>query len=162
MRNLGLLFIATLILAGAAAFLMWGPRQDLATIRDWLPSRVSDSTPTKKKELPSPPVKEEPKPARVAARPKAREANGNDVVVLPPPVLPPAEPAMPFPKADQIQTGTERARLLDAFGKPSMKTTAVDREKLLETYVYLNNERNTATFVLIQNGVVVSAHTSIY
>ncbi|MBI3666803.1 MAG: hypothetical protein HY236_11380 [Acidobacteria bacterium] len=79
--------------------------------------------------------------------------------VMPPIVL---APALPFPSASEIAIGMDRAKLLAQFGKPAMKTTAVDGDRLLETFVYVHRDPNTATFVLLQNARVVSAHTTIY
>ncbi len=78
-------------------------------------------------------------------------------VKRPEPVLPP-----PFPTANDIQVGLDRTTLLTTFGPPTLKTTTMDRQRLSEAFVYLSRNRNTATFVLLREGRVVSINTSTY
>ena len=80
----------------------------------------------------------------------------------PPPVPTAAPPPRPFPDAADVQVGLDRMKLVAAFGKPSMRTTAVERDHLVETYVYTNHDRSTATYVLLRDARVVAAETSVY
>ena len=47
--------------------------------------------------------------------------------------------------------------LVRAFGKPDLKARTMQQERLIETYIYEQQDR--ATLVLIQDGSVVSART---
>ena len=64
----------------------------------------------------------------------------------------------PFPTEHNIQVGTPRARLVRAFGKPDLSARTMQQEKLIETFVYKQPDRDT--FVRIQDGSVVSAYTA--
>ena len=63
----------------------------------------------------------------------------------------------PFPTEHNIQVGTPRARLVQAFGKPDLRARTIRQEQLIETYVYEQPDR--ATFVRMKDGSVVSAYT---
>jgi hypothetical protein len=67
-----------------------------------------------------------------------------------------------FPTAAEIPSGMERNRLEAAFGPPTMRTVAVEQGVPIETFVYLRREPDTATFVLIRSGRVVSVSTTAY
>jgi hypothetical protein len=58
--------------------------------------------------------------------------------------------------------GTDRTTLLEKFGQPALKTSAVDRDGLLETYMYVHADRTKATQVLLREAKVVAAHTGSY
>ena len=73
------------------------------------------------------------------------------IILDTPPLLP------PFPTEHNVAIGTPRARLVRAFGKPDLRARTMQHERLIETYVYEQQDR--ATLVLIQDGSVVSAHT---
>jgi len=73
------------------------------------------------------------------------------IILEAPPLLP------PFPTENNVTIGTPRARLIRAFGKPDLRARTMQHERLIETYVYEQQDR--ATLVLIQDGSVVSAHT---
>ena len=171
MRNAGpLILIGLIILAGAAAYLLWSPQG--SQLGDIIMARATNKAPTSaKKPEPAPEPHKEAAKSKPAGRnsgdkgPKPGEAaEAEEKKILTAQVLPPVPPppAMPFPNAPDIPIGMERSKLLADFGKPIMRTTAVDRDRLLETYVYLHSDPNTATFVLLQNARVVSAHTTIY
>jgi len=74
-------------------------------------------------------------------------------IILEAPPLPP-----PFPTEHNVTIGTPRARLVRAFGKPDLKARTMQQERVIETYVY--EQQDQATLVLIQDGSVVSAHTA--
>ncbi|PYT30891.1 MAG: hypothetical protein DMG58_13450 [Acidobacteria bacterium] len=73
------------------------------------------------------------------------------IILEAPPLLP------PFPTENNVTIGTPRARLVRAFGKPDLRARTIQQERLIETYVYEQQDR--ATLVLIQDGSVISAHT---
>jgi hypothetical protein len=74
----------------------------------------------------------------------------------------PLPPPPPFPTADDIKVGTPRNSLEHDFGAPYLKTTAVRRDGMVETWVYVQNQRNLATFAQVSNGRVISSHTTVY
>jgi hypothetical protein len=74
-------------------------------------------------------------------------------IILEAPPLPP-----PFPTEHNVTIGTPRARLIRAFGKPDLRARTMQQERVIETYVY--EQQDQATLVLIQDGSVVSAHTA--
>jgi hypothetical protein len=73
------------------------------------------------------------------------------IILEAPPLLP------PFPTEHNVAVGTPRARLVRAFGKPDLKARTMQQERLVETYVYEQQDR--ATLILIEDGSVVSAQT---
>lgn len=73
------------------------------------------------------------------------------IILEAPPLLP------PFPTEHNVPIGTPRARLVRSFGKPDLKARTMQQERLVETYVYEQQDR--ATIILIEDGSVVSAHT---
>ncbi|SRR6266851_7005884 len=73
------------------------------------------------------------------------------IILEAPPLLP------PFPTEHNVAIGTPRARLIRAFGKPDLRARTMQQERVIETYVY--EQQDQATLVLIQDGSVVSAHT---
>jgi hypothetical protein len=73
------------------------------------------------------------------------------IVLETPPLL------APFPTEHNVAVGTPRARLIRAFGKPDLRARTMQQERLVETYVYEQQDR--ATIILIEDGSVVSAHT---
>ena len=73
------------------------------------------------------------------------------IILEAPPLLP------PFPTEHNVAAGTPRARLIRAFGKPDLKARTVQQERLIETYIY--EEQDRATLIQIEDGSVVSAHT---
>ena len=74
-------------------------------------------------------------------------------IILEAPPLPP-----PFPTEHNVTIGTPRARLVGAFGKPDLRARTMQQERVIETYVY--EQQDQATLVLIQDGSVVSARTA--
>lgn len=67
-------------------------------------------------------------------------------------------PADLFPTESDIEVGTLRANLMEAFGKPELSAHTLEQKRLMEVYVYLAG-RDNATFVLMEEGKVVSVHT---
>jgi len=83
---------------------------------------------------------------KLPANPQVQE-----IILEAPPLLP------PFPTEHNVAVGTPRARLVRAFGKPDLKARTMQQKRLIETYIYEQQDR--ATLILIQDGSVVSAQT---
>lgn len=83
---------------------------------------------------------------RLPANPQVQQ-----IILEAPPLLP------PFPTEHNVAVGTPRARIVRAFGKPDLRARTMQQERLVETYVYEQQDR--ATIILIEDGSVVSAHT---
>jgi len=166
-RNAGaLILIALLVLAGTAAYLLFRPSSDFF-------GRVFDTAGQQaqvliNKELPVSDAKAakpkgEARPARKAQKDGAPELE-LAASLHPPPEVSPVTPApvFPFPIAANVPAGLARNKLLADFGKPSMRTTSVEQDRLMETFVYLQSDRSIVTFVLLRNARVISAHTANY
>ncbi len=78
----------------------------------------------------------------------------------PPPAPKVEQPPSRFPEASEIPVGTERFRLLADFGQPAMITTSMSDNRFVETFVYFQGD--TATYVQVQDGRVISARTGSY
>jgi hypothetical protein len=53
--------------------------------------------------------------------------------------------------------GTPRAHLVRSFGKPDLSARTLQQDRLVETYVY--KQQDQATFIKMQDGSVVSTYT---
>ena len=164
MRNMGaVLAVALLLLVGLVVFLFYGPMSEKPGMRE-VTADASEPGPT------APEVKG---PAAAKAR-RSRESPASEPETvemaaantpqtpLPAVSAPSSRAGRRFPTAADIPIGMERHRLQTGFGKPNMRTTVVEGGRLLETFVYLQAEPDVATFVLLRNGKVVSANTTIY
>jgi hypothetical protein len=67
-------------------------------------------------------------------------------------------PPPPFPNASDIQVGMPKANLVETFGKPKLSAHTMEQERLMEMFVYME-KRDRATFVVLQEGKVISAYT---
>jgi hypothetical protein len=63
----------------------------------------------------------------------------------------------PFPTERNLSVGTPRAHLVRAFGRPNLSARTLQHERLVETYVY--EQQDQATFIKMQDGKVVSTYT---
>jgi hypothetical protein len=70
-------------------------------------------------------------------------------------VAPPAPP----PKQDEITAGLDRQDLLARFGKPSMKTSALQGGEVIETYWYMVAGHDTVV-VTLRGGKVTGVSSS--
>ena len=167
MRDLGIL-IALLAFVGTAGYVVWkGPLSQPPTKRsipvaplvDTIKTEREHKTPNKaaapekllarrKADLQKNPMEEPSAPAT----PQAPQAQ--------PPAPPPAPP--PFPTSGEISVGAERAKVLQMFGRPNLKTSAVERGRRMETFVYLQADRSMVTLVLLHDAKVVAVHTGSY
>jgi hypothetical protein len=73
------------------------------------------------------------------------------IILENPPLLP------PFPTEDNLAVGTPRAHLVRSFGKPDLSARTLQQDRLVETYVY--KQQDQATFIKMQDGSVVSTYT---
>ena len=173
MRNLGaIVVIAIILMAGVVAILLWGPLAEKPGMREVTDQPGQTAEPASRPAVKGSPKGSESKAARTQAGVKPAQAGGeagpSEAGPVPAGETPgagtPAARRTPhtFPTAADIAIGSERGRLESSFGKPTMRTTVVDKGRLLETFVYLQSDLNTATFVLLRNGHVVSANTTIY
>ena len=177
MRNSSsLILLGVILLAGAAGYVLWQlPGVGGASSVLSSPHRQPD--PRSQKPAADLAERTDSKATKSAtghmkAVPKTGD-NGGKVVVAenqtvraeripsPAPKLDP-KPTPSFPTDREIHIGMERAGILTAFGKPTLRTTAVERDRLMEMLVYLNENSNTATFALLRDGRVVSVHTTTY
>ena len=73
-----------------------------------------------------------------------------------------AQPVFPFPSAGDVRQGMEIQSLQASFGRPTIRATTMEKETLVETYVYVKNEPRSATIVRLKDGKVVEAQNGIY
>jgi hypothetical protein len=64
-------------------------------------------------------------------------------------------PVEPRPPADSIQIGMQKKKLWRDFGEPDVSTSSRERERFLETFIYLQ-DMSKATVVRLVNGTVVA------
>jgi hypothetical protein len=99
------------------------------------------------------PVVPKPAPAKPERVAKAvRKIPEVEVVV----VVPDVKSA---PTTDAIEVGMEKASLAENYGPPEVRTSFLDGERFLETYVYLPNAAK-ATVVRLVNGRVSSVRNT--
>lgn len=93
------------------------------------------------------------RPSPVAAKPapaRAKASNAHDVQVIMTVI-----PVEPKPSTDSIQIGMQKKKLWRSFGEPDVMTSSRERERFLETFIYLQ-DLSKATVVRLVNGTVVS------
>jgi hypothetical protein len=56
----------------------------------------------------------------------------------------------------------EMQSLQASYGRPTIRATTMEKEMLVETYVYVKNEPRSATIVRLKDGKVVEAQNGIY
>ncbi|HKW97032.1 MAG TPA: hypothetical protein VJN43_04820 [Bryobacteraceae bacterium] len=94
-----------------------------------------------------------PKPVKAEkAEPQPDPNQQIQKVIVGVPALPP-----PFPTEEEVKVGTPRAHLIQAYGKPDLRARTLQKQRLIETYVYEQPER--ATVVHMQDGKVVGTST---
>jgi hypothetical protein len=157
------LAVAILLLVGLVVFLFYGPMSEKPGMREVTvdTSQPGPTTPQVKGRVAA---KERRPRESSASEPESVEIAAANIPQIPSPVAssPASRAGRRFPTAADIPIGMERHRLHTGFGKPTMRTTVVEGGRLLETFVYLQAEPDVATFVLLRNGKVVSANTTIY
>jgi hypothetical protein len=165
MRDIGIL-IALLAFAGTAGYvIIWkGPLSEPPRKRPLPVAPVGDTSETAK-------AQKTPNrgaaPEKVLARRKA-DLRKNPIEEPPAPATPPAPqvqppaPPPPFPTSAEISLGTGRAKLLQMFGRPNLKTSGIERDSLVETFVYLQADRSTLTRVHLRDAKVVAVRTEDY
>lgn len=75
---------------------------------------------------------------------------------------PASAPVFPFPSAGDVRPGMEMQSLQASYGRPTIRATTMEKETLVETYVYVKNEPRAATIVRLKDGKVVEAQNGIY
>ncbi|MEN6605701.1 MAG: hypothetical protein ABFD60_00530 [Bryobacteraceae bacterium] len=165
MRNAGpILVIALVALLAVTLFLLWGPMTEKPGMRNVSPN-ATESAPEPLDSKGNVARREDSRGKRsTRAEDQSVEAALAAAAAIPPSTPAPAttRQGRRFPTAADIPAGTERYKLETTFGKPNMRMVSVEQGKLLETLVYLQSGPDTATFVLLRNGKVVSANTTIY
>jgi hypothetical protein len=73
-----------------------------------------------------------------------------------------SQPVFPFPSAGDVRQGMEMQSLQASYGRPTIRATTMEKEMLVETYVYVKNEPRSATIVRLKDGKVVEAQNGIY
>jgi hypothetical protein len=71
-------------------------------------------------------------------------------------------PVRPVPAPSSIAVGTEKAKLINSYGKPHMVTIELEQGQPVETFHYVNKEVGTETIVRLRGGRVVSAGATVY
>jgi hypothetical protein len=92
------------------------------------------------------PAERQPTPLLLPENPQLRS-----ILLDKPAVLP------PFPTEQNLPVGMPRAHLVRAFGRPDLSARTLQHERLVETYVY--EQQDEATFIKMQDGKVVSTYT---
>ena len=165
MKNFGaLVTVAVMLLAGITAFVLWGPFGEKPGLRE----AQEQGVPPAAEPVPGVPATEKPRvvrskgPGMGGEEPSAEGVKPSTVTAPADVAVAPPKPERRFPHGNEIALGTEKSLLQTTYGKPTMRTTAVDGGRLLETWVYLQSDPNIATFILVRNGRVVSANTTVY
>jgi hypothetical protein len=166
MRNLGaMILIGFLLAVGLTAFLLWGPLGEKPGMREMVQESEESPSGSKAPKAASSRSSREKVGKSWSGGGESSEVPAASVQAqLREQPLPNAASTPPrrFPTAADIPAGMQKSQLEAAFGTPTMQTTAVDRGMALETFVYLRSDPNTATFILLKSGRVVSANTTIY
>jgi hypothetical protein len=156
MKDFGVVAVLSFfVLAGLALFLFLGPLAEKPGMRGV-------------EENPQGAPQEPQKKARAAASQakESGESGGSAVEDAGEAGLAPKAPGAAgrrrFPTAADVSSGMDRSRLQALFGPPNMHTVSVEQGVQLETYVYLNSEPESATFILLKSGRVVSVTTTSY
>lgn len=165
MRNVGaLVTVAVMLFAGLVALVLWGPFGEKPGLREAQELGV----PPAAEPAPGVPATEKPRvvrstgPGMRGEEPSAEGVSPSAVAAPAAAEVAPPKPERRFPLGNEIALGTDKTLVQTTFGKPTMRTTAVDGGRLLETWVYLKSDPNIATFILVRNGRVVSANTTVY
>lgn len=172
MRSLNVVIaIGLIVLTGALGYLLLDPQGSTFAI---MPGKVvaKQPDPPSDSESASDSAKKDTKKSKPDSKHARLVAKKSDPPELPalintPPKAEPApapvrQPPAPIPTAQDIQVGMEKTRLLTAFGRPTVRTTAVERDRLMEVFVYVNADHETATFATLRDGKVVAAQTTSY
>jgi hypothetical protein len=110
------------------------------------PFAPPDSEPHRAKRAKAEPSEPQNTQLQLPANPQLRSILLDNPQVLP-----------PFPTEHNISVGTPRAHLIRAYGRPDLSARTLQHERLVETYVYEQQEQ--ATFIKMQDGSVVSTYT---
>jgi len=171
MKNIGPVIVIGILLLGAlVVFMMWGPMAQQPGMRqiEELPgvtetpqrragkarSQGGTAAAGQSSERRSAAGSGEPAPSGSPATGGSTVAGGAAQSSAP--------PTPSFPSASDISIGMGKSAVVARYGDPDMVTTAVDRGRLLETYVYLRRDPNTATVVMLRGSRVIGSQTTVY
>ncbi len=165
MRPLGWLVLLGIV-GGLVWAVVWGPLKEVPLL---LNPQEKASQPAA---APAPAVQEPEKKA--AAKPARMRSSGGDEAApanaetvsapAPQPPVPAAVPTPPrkFPTAAELPVGMRGSNIEAAFGPPVAKTISVDQRGQIEIFIYRRGDPNTATFIHLRDGKVISASTTLY
>jgi len=159
--------VILLVVVGAAIWaVMWGPLRDVGIVHQRTSTVPTPAAEAAKDEA-SQTGKAPKSRAKDQSQVQARAADSSDASTAPAaggtPVAQDA-PAPPprFPTAADIPLGMLGSSILDHFGAPLARTTAVDENGKTELLIYHRKRPDTATVIHLRNGRVVSTVTTAY
>lgn len=176
-----LVIIVTVIFVGVAGFLYFGDSTGRAMVNSFVNQvpELRQFTSSKPAEQPAPELTPEAAAAKLEAKKEellaAKKLETAAKTEKAKPAAPrrdpaflnfapraAAQPVFPFPSAGDVRQGMEIQSLQASFGRPTIRATTMERETLVETYVYVKNEPRSATIVRLKDGKVVEAQNGIY
>jgi hypothetical protein len=145
LTNVMLFLVAILAVIGLYLF----RQQSFASLQQKFGGALGRQRAQVARRIPVPPtaVAAKPAPARTRA---SSTAQGIQVTVI-------VIPIEPKPPTDSIQVGMQKKKLWRDFGEPDVMTSSRERERFLETFIYLQ-DMSKATVVRLVNGTVVSVN----
>ncbi len=162
-------FVLILLILGVALVwaVLWGPLRDVPLITGQPANRAQEASPAPEKAAQDTP------PAKALRGPGSRKGNAATdpaAGAVPPPEQSPAAPApsspppqpLKFPTSADIPLGMQGSRIVAAFGQPIARTIGVDQGGQIEIFIYRRGDPDTATFIHLRNGRVISASTTLY
>jgi uncharacterized iron-regulated membrane protein len=165
MRPLGWL-VLLVIVTGLVWAVVWGPLKEVPSLLSQ-PEKATQPAPVPAPAVQEPEKKPAAKPTRMrsSAGVGAAPAEAETVSTpAPQPPVPAAAPSPPrkFPTAAELPVGMRGSNIEAAFGPPVAKTISVDQRGQIEIYIYRRGDPNTATFIHLRDGKVISASTTLY
>lgn len=178
-----LVIIVTVIFVGVAGFLYFGDNTGRAMVNTFINQvpEIRQLVPKNAEAEPAPELTPEEAAAKLEAKKEEQlaarklETAANSSKEKAKPAAPrrdpaflsfapraAAQPVFPFPSAGDVRQGMEIQSLQASFGRPTIRATTMEKETLVETYVYVKNEPRSATIVRLKDGKVVEAQNGIY
>ncbi len=159
--------VILLVVVGAAVWaVMWGPLRNVGIMNQRTSAVPAPAAEAAKDEV-SQPGKSPKSRVKDRGDVDARAAAPSDTTEAQTPSGTPVAhdaPAPPpkFPTAADIPLGMLGSSILDQFGAPLARTTAVDENGKTELLIYHRKRPDTATVIHLRNGRVVSTVTTAY
>jgi hypothetical protein len=154
---------ASVVIMGTATYLLWqappestGFPQSGATIQKRIQRTADSSAGKQTKTVKLKGGRHESMSSAAPEAPPEKNTGQTEKPIEKASAIPAAAP--PFPNASDIQVGMPKANLVETFGKPKLSAHTVEQERLMEMFVYME-KRDRATFVVLQEGKVISAYT---